>query len=164
MKKFVLSAALMASLMLSGCANNDGTTGMGGMGTKQTIGGLGGAVVGGVLGSNIGGGKGQLIATAAGALLGGLMGSEVGKSLDKADMTYANQTMQQAHSAPIGQTISWNNPQSGHSGSYTPVQDGYSNTGAYCRQYKQVVEIDGRAQTGYGTACKNPDGTWQISN
>ena len=27
-----------------------------------------------------------------------------------------------------------------------------------------VVEIDGRAQTGYGTACKNPDGTWQISN
>jgi surface antigen len=156
MKHFVLTTALIASLALAGCADSTGP--------KQGVGTLGGAVLGGLAGSQIGGGKGQMVAIGVGTLLGALAGGEIGKSLDKADMAYANQSMNQAHSAPIGQTISWNNPQSGHSGSYTPVNDGYSNTGNYCRQYKQVVEIDGRAQTGYGTACKNPDGTWQISN
>lgn len=164
MKKVILSTALIASLALSGCANPDGSTGMGGMGTKQTIGGLSGAVLGGIAGAQIGDGRGQIIAAGVGTLLGAMVGSEIGKSLDKADLAYANQSMQQAHSAPIGQTISWNNPQSGHSGSYTPVNDGYSNSGSYCRQYKQVIEIDGRAETAYGTACKNPDGTWQVSN
>ncbi|WP_424932543.1 glycine zipper 2TM domain-containing protein [Amaricoccus macauensis] len=36
---------------------------------------IGGAVVGGILGNQIGGGKGQDIATAAGATVGGLLGA-----------------------------------------------------------------------------------------
>ncbi len=156
MKKVVLSALVATSLMLTGCFETGGT--------KQTVGGLTGAVAGGLLGAQIGDGRGQIAAAAVGTLLGAMIGSEVGKSLDKADMAYADQSLNKAHAAPMGQTINWNNPQSGHSGTYTPVNDGYANSGAYCRQYKQTVSIDGRQETAYGTACKNPDGTWQVSN
>lgn len=161
MRQFLLTGLLALSLGLTAC---DSTGGLNGMGTKQTWGAVGGAVAGGVLGSNIGGGKGQLIATGAGTLLGALMGSEIGKSLDRADMVYAQQANAQAHTAPIGQPVSWSNPQSGHSGTVTPVSDYKTQSGQYCREYQQTIYIDGQAQTGYGTACKNQDGTWQISN
>ncbi|MES2729242.1 MAG: RT0821/Lpp0805 family surface protein [Pseudomonadota bacterium] len=155
MNKVILSALVATSLLLAGCETG---------GTKQTVGGLTGAVAGGLLGAQIGDGRGQIAAAAIGTLLGAMAGSEIGKSLDKADLAYANQSLNQAHNTPMGQTINWNNPQSGHAGSYTPVNDGYSNTGSYCRQYKQTVTIDGRQETAYGTACKNPNGTWQVTN
>ena len=64
---------------------------------------------------------------------------------------------------PIGQGISWNNPQSGHSGVIVPVRDGYDNTsGAYCREFDQKVTIGGQTQSAYGTACQQPDGSWKI--
>jgi surface antigen len=30
-----------------------------------------------------------------------------------------------------------------------------------CRQFTHTIYIDGRPQTARGTACRNPDGTWQ---
>ena len=158
---FTLSFAMLA-LALSACAQN----GMGwDAGTKQTVGTAAGAVGGGLLGSQVGGGSGQLWATGAGVLLGALVGSEVGKSLDRADQSYANSAMNQAYQAPIGETVSWTNPESGNYGSYTPVNEGYGNTsGRYCREYKQTIYVEGRSETAYGTACKNADGTWTMTN
>lgn len=131
-------------------------------GTKQTVGGLTGAALGGLLGSQFGSGKGQLAATGAGVLIGGLLGSEVGYSMDELDRMKANRAVVSAHSAPLGETISWNNPNSGHSGTVTPVRDGYSSSGNYCREFHQTVNIDGRKQDAYGVACRQPDGTWRI--
>jgi hypothetical protein len=31
-----------------------------------------------------------------------------------------------------------------------------------CREYQSTTTIDGRPQRAYGTACLQPDGTWQI--
>ncbi|HEX3497830.1 MAG TPA: hypothetical protein VHT04_00760 [Stellaceae bacterium] len=31
-----------------------------------------------------------------------------------------------------------------------------------CREYQSTTTIDGRQQRSYGTACLQPDGTWQI--
>lgn len=31
-----------------------------------------------------------------------------------------------------------------------------------CREYQSTTTIDGRPQPTYGTACLQPDGTWQI--
>ncbi|MCH8999945.1 MAG: glycine zipper 2TM domain-containing protein, partial [Proteobacteria bacterium] len=76
--KSVLAAALIA-LITAACAQN------GQYGTKQTIGALGGAAAGGLLGAQFGSGKGQLAATAAGVLLGALIGSEIGRSMDDVD-------------------------------------------------------------------------------
>lgn len=148
--------AMIASIGLAGCESFQGA------GTKQTVGGVGGAVLGGVLGSKVGKGSGQLWATGVGVLLGTLVGSEVGKSLDKADMVYANRANDQAHSAPIGKEISWNNPESGNSGSVVTTRDGRDSNNRYCREYQQTIYVGGQQESGYGIACQKQDGSWEI--
>ena len=104
-----------------------------------------------------------MIATGAGALLGAWLGSELGKSLDKADRQYMATATQQAYTAPVGQTIQWTNPQSGNSGTITPIRDGYANDN-YCREYRQTIIVDGRTETATGTACQDAYGNWQLVN
>lgn len=156
-RKFALTATLMAGVALSGCTAYDA-------GNKEVVGTGLGAVVGGLAGSQLGKGDGQLWMTGAGVLLGALVGSELGRSLDKADMAYMNQAQTRSYSAPIGETISWNNPQSGNSGTYTPIRDGRATSGSYCREYQQTIYVGGQQETATGTACQQPDGTWKIVN
>ncbi|MBN8522154.1 MAG: glycine zipper 2TM domain-containing protein [Alphaproteobacteria bacterium] len=156
MKKTLLTLTLIAGVALSGCETlND-------RGTKELIGGGSGAIIGGVLGSQVGEGSGRLWAAGVGTLLGVLVGSEIGRSLDKADMAYAQKANAQAHTAPIGQAISWNNPESGNSGVVTPTRDGNDTAGRYCREYNQTINVGGQKETGYGIACRQPDGSWEI--
>jgi surface antigen len=165
MKKFLAIAVL--ATMLTACANSDGTYGSAGTSSainKQNIGGLGGAVAGGLLGAQVGGGSGRLWTTGAGALLGALAGSEIGKSLDRADQSYMNQAYNRAMAAPSGQNITWSNPDSGNSGSYQTVRTGKTSSGGQCREYQQTITVGGRSQQGVGVACQNPDGSWQIQN
>lgn len=156
MKKVILPMALIASLSLGACENFQNA------GLKERLGGVFGAVGGGYLGSKVGGGSGQLWATAAGTLLGAWAGSELGKSLDKADMVYAQQAEAKAYEAPLNQQISWNNPESGNSGTITPIRDGSTASGDYCREYEQTIYVDGRSETGVGVACKRADGKWEV--
>lgn len=149
------AAALALTFLLPACQAQN-------MGTKEGLGTLGGAAVGGLLGSNIGKGSGRLAATAAGVVLGGFLGSEIGASLDKADRIALGNAETRAYAAPVGQQITWNNPQSGNSGTITPVRDGYANNGAYCREFQQTITVGGQKQQGYGRACQQPDGSWQI--
>ena len=151
-----LVAAVMSLGLLAGCS------GVGDYGTKQTVGGLSGAALGGLLGSQFGDGTGQLAFTAAGAVLGGLLGSEVGRSLDDVDRLRAEEAQYQATAAPIGETIVWSNPDSGNSGTVTPLRDGVAAGGQYCREFQQTVTIGGRTQQTYGTACREVDGTWRV--
>jgi surface antigen len=32
----------------------------------------------------------------------------------------------------------------------------------YCREYQTTSRVGGRLQPSYGTACYQPDGSWQI--
>ena len=152
----ILSVSLAALMGLSLVACES----MGGQ--KQTGGTLLGGIGGAVAGAQFGSGTGQIAAAAIGTLLGALVGSEVGKSLDKADMDYANRANQQAQAAPIGQNIQWSNPSSGNYGTITPVLEGSDTSGAYCREFQQTVSIGGKAESAYGTACRQPDGTWKV--
>lgn len=154
-KRAVAGCVVALALAVAGCEGSQ-------MGQKQTVGTLGGAALGGLLGAQFGGGTGQLVATSLGVFAGGLLGSEVGKSLDRADQVYAQQAMNRAHAAPIGETITWNNPQSGHTGTYTPIREGQSTSGRFCREFQQTVTVGGRTEQAYGTACRQPDGSWQI--
>ncbi len=153
-RKWIVTAAMIV-MMTAGCAES-------GYGPKQTVGGLTGAALGGLLGAQFGSGAGQLAATGAGVLIGGLIGSEIGRSMDDVDRMRANEAVNRAHSAPIGETITWNNPQSGNSGAVTPLRDGTSTSGQYCREFQQTITVAGETQEGYGTACRQPDGTWRI--
>ena len=161
MKKTVLSAMAIAALGLTACQGGTGG-GIGGMGTKQTIGAGGGAVLGGLAGSQIGGGSGRLVATGAGTLIGLMLGSEIGKSLDRADVAYANQATQRAYTAPVGETIRWSNPESGNYGTVTPLRSGTTSSGYTCREYQQTIYVGGRQETAVGQACQQPDGSWRV--
>ena len=152
-----ISIALAAMLaFLAACAEQDR------YGPKQTVGTLGGAALGGLLGSQFGSGTGKLATTAAGVFIGALAGSEIGRSLDRADRAHAQAAVSQAQAAPIGETIAWNNPRSGNYGTITPVRDGTSSSGQYCREFQQSVTVGGKRQQGYGVACRQPDGSWRI--
>lgn len=134
-------------------------------GQKQTLGTLLGAGAGAVVGSQVGSGKGQLAATAIGALLGAGLGNSVGKSLDAADQAAMGKTMHQGmESTPSGQAVAWSNPDSGHSGTYTPQPAREVAPGKFCREFQQTVVIGGKEEKGYGTACRQPDGSWQVQN
>lgn len=145
---------ILAASLLAACAR--------GMGPKESSGALIGGVGGAVVGAQMGHGDGQLVAIAAGTLLGVLLGGEIGRQLDDADRIAAQRAYEQAQTAPIGQNIEWNNPDNGHQGAVTPVRDGTSSAGEYCREYQQAVTIGGRTENAYGVACRQPDGSWRI--
>ena len=134
-------------------------------GTKEKGGILLGAVGGALLGSTLGSGTGKTVAIPAGTLLGALLGSEIGRSLDNADRQAMQQTTNEAlESQPSGNTSTWRNPDSGNSGTVTP-QPSYQNaTGQYCREYEQTITVAGKTEAAYGTACRQPDGSWKIVN
>ncbi len=156
MKLVKLALAGLVAVLLAGCTQPEA-------GQKQVLGTLVGGAAGGLLGAQIGDGSGQLAATAAGALAGAWIGNEIGKSLDRADQMALNKAQTVAYDAPIGEEIDWNNPDSGNSGSVTPVRDGTNKqTGEYCREFQHDVTIGGETQQAYGVACRQPDGAWKI--
>lgn len=79
-----------------------------------------------------------------------------------------NEAQQRAHeealiaatNAPIGDAIVWN--EAGRSGSVTAVRDGVTPDGRQCREFQQQVTIGGKKQDAYGTACLQPDGSWEV--
>jgi surface antigen len=152
LKSLALATALV--MALGACQNT---------GPKEGAGTVLGGVAGGLLGSQVGSGSGQLVAVGAGALLGALLGSQVGKSLDNADRAAMSQTTQQSlETAPSGTTTSWRNPDSGNYGTITPQPAYQSSGGGYCREFQQTVTVGGRQESAYGTACRQPDGTWKV--
>ena len=73
-----------------------------------------------------------------------IVDSFTGKSLDKADQAYATSTAGTAlENNKSGQTSTWSNPDSGNSGTITPIQTSYNESGEPCREYQQTVIIGG---------------------
>ncbi len=163
-----ITAVTVSVLMLSACNQPMGQAGggvtQGGSSiNKQDVGTLAGAIGGGIIGSNIGGGKGAIAGTIGGTLLGAMIGSSIGASLDKADMAMYHSTSQRAlETAQPGQSLPWKNPQTGNYGSITPSGYYQNSSGQYCREYSQNITVGGKTEKGYGTACRQPDGSWQI--
>jgi surface antigen len=163
MKIKQLVSVSMIALMLTACATGPNGEPVNSMGTKQTMGTILGGVGGAFAGSTIGKGDGRLAAVAVGTLLGAALGNSVGQSLDNADMAMYNQTSQRAlETTQPGQTLPWSNPQTGNSGSITPTNVYQTAEGGYCREYTQTINVGGKTQKGYGRACRQPDGTWNI--
>lgn len=79
-----------------------------------------------------------------------------------------NEAQQRAHEAaqveasvaPIGEKIIWN--EGNASGAVTAVRDGTSTSGRYCREFQHEVTIGGKTEKAYGTACRQPDGSWEV--
>lgn len=157
-KLFTRMTAMFAVIVLAaGCVT--------GSGQKQTAGTIIGAGVGGLAGSQFGKGRGQLAAVTAGALLGAMLGAETGASLDRADQAHLGRAQQKAHTAPVGEAIVWNNPESGNSGTVVATREGTAETsGKLCREYHHTVYVGGEPQDAYGVACREVDGSWTVIN
>jgi surface antigen len=126
---------------------------------RELIGGVLGGAVGGVLGSNVGKGTGQTVAIVGGTILGVLVGGSIGRTMDQVDQNCVGQIME--HS-PTGRAVEWQNPDTGVSYEVVPTQTRQDTQGRYCREYQTTATVGGRTQQVYGTACRQPDGSWQI--
>lgn len=154
-RKFI--AIGLTALSLTACAEQGGPITKSQMGT--VIGALGGAAAG----SQFGKGSGRTGMIALGTLAGAALGNSLGASLDNADKAAMGNVAQHSfESVPVGQSTQWNNPDSGNYGTFTPTRTIQSPNGQVCREFTQTIVIGGQSQKGYGKACRQQDGSWQI--
>jgi surface antigen len=152
-----LGSAALITICVAACAATPDT----GQGAKENTGTLLGAVAGGLIGSQFGGGTGERVAAGlAGAAIGGMIGNRIGANMDDEDRRLAYEAQVQAlESGRSGTAVPWRNPDSGRYGSVVPGR-AYQANGLQCREYAHTIYIEGRPQVARGKACRNPDGTW----
>ncbi len=131
--------------------------------TKQQTGTLLGAATGALVGSRFGGGSGRLIATGVGAVAGGFIGNKIGQNMDETDRLKMQQSNATAlENSRTGSASKWSNPDTGNSGTITPRKTFTNDNGQPCREYVQSITVGGKTEQGYGTACRQADGSWKI--
>ncbi len=150
MYKQIVGVVLAGTMVAGGCAM-----------TKEEAGTATGAVAGDVLGSTIGDGSGQVAATFVGAVLGALVGQEIGRSLDRVDELHAQHVLEYNR---VGESTRWVNPDEGSQVTITPTQTYQTPSGEYCREFQTDTIVGRNREKAYGTACRQPDGSWRIVN
>ncbi len=148
LKKTALSV-LVSSLLISGCASMN----------NEDTGTIAGGVIGGLLGSQFGGGTGRVLAAGAGTLIGAYLGGNIGRSMDKQDQIQMRQALE---TAKTGRAVNWTNPDSGNRYSVTPTKTYYSKSKP-CRDFRTVAYIGGKKEVIHGKACRDDKGRWQVS-
>lgn len=133
-----------------------------------------GAATGGLLGSTIGHGAGNVVATAGGVVLGGMIGDSLTSHSYGYRGGYYGRPTYYTTSSANGYPYDMFPRVS----SYTPSQYNYvappdvapatpvtyidRGTGNYCREFTQTIRIGNQMRESYGTACLGPDGSWHI--
>jgi len=146
---------LLVVVAVTGCASIEENP-------KAAIGGLGGATVGGLIAAAAGGGGAGI---AAGVIGGALLGGVVGNYLDQRDRElHAKAAHQALETTRSGSAVPWTNPDNGHAGTVTPTRTYQAADGTYCREYQETVTIGGKQERSFGTACRQPDGSWKIKS
>lgn len=167
-KKIMLFISVASLCVVLSACGPDGRV------SKQNIGFLGGAVAGGLLGSQVGGGSGRFLATGVGAILGAMAGQAIGHYMDEQDRRNVQGAL---NTVPEGQSVAWENNK-GTQYTFKPVKSGtYYPKKEYdhvvkekhrykeCREFYQEVFIGGKKQQAYGTACRNgAHEAWKIIN
>ncbi|MBA2655646.1 MAG: glycine zipper 2TM domain-containing protein [Tatlockia sp.] len=148
MKKILLVSSLSLSVLLTSCAQMN----------NADVGTIGGGVVGGLLGSQFGGGSGRVAAAAGGALIGAYLGGNIGRTMDRLDRIEMQRALE---TAPTGRSIGWSNPDNGNRYTVKPTRTYYTNQQP-CREYITQAIIGGKSQQIYGKACRQADGSWRV--
>jgi surface antigen len=128
--------------------------------SKQDQGMIIGAIAGGILGHQVGGGSGQVLATMVGTVAGAAIGGSIGRTMDDYDRMNTAVALENVRT---GVPSSWVNPDTGYEYVVTPTNTYDSGTGP-CREYIMDATIGGKTEQIYGTACRQADGSWQIVN
>lgn len=158
-KHALITGALGASLAIGGCAaphNGPQETPR----QQEQTGAIIGGALGGLLGSQVGGGRGTTAAIIAGTLAGAAVGSNIGRTMDEVDRQRLAQTLERQ---PTGQSTEWRNPDSGADYTVTPERT-FETEQRPCREFTVEAVIDGERDRVTGTACRTPNGEWQIQD
>jgi surface antigen len=142
----ILALAATLTLGTSACTNEQ---------SGQVIGGI----LGGAAGSQVGSGRGRTVATVVGAIAGGYIGGNIGRSMDETDRLKAQHSLENNRT---NESSNWHNPDTGNDYTVTPTRTYQSDSGRYCREYTTEVMVGGKREEAYGTACRQPDGAWQV--
>ena len=159
MKKKILATtiALAMATTVSACSST-----LSQQQTAQVVGGLVGATLGYGLGK---GHSGKDKAILGGLVLGAMAGDWIGNQMSQAGQQAHTQTVANTlEYAQQGHTNHWQNPDAyqREQGKVQVVKTFQNTTGHYCREFTQQITVGGQTQNGYGTACRMPDGQWQM--
>lgn len=122
---------------------------------SQTVGRVLGGVVGGVLGHQLG--DGRPLATVGGAVVGVLVGGDIGRRVDAGDHACVAQVLE---FAPAGQRVAW--ASGGQQFAVVPGQV-VARRSAQCRTYTFEQQTPQGWTRNTETACRRGDGVWQAS-
>lgn len=141
---------LVLSVAVGGCAQAP---------TREQTGMVIGGILGGYLAKDIGKSEGEeAAATIIGTLLGAALGGAIGRSMDEVDRLKTGSTLETVRT---GVSSTWRNPDTGTHYTVTPTRT-FETASGPCRDFTVEAMIEGRTETVYGTACRQPDGTWRM--
>ena len=141
MRTNLVTLMLGASLLTASCATKSGT------GTAV------GATAGGALGYAVGGTGGLILGAAA----GGALGYTAGRAMEEEDRRRF------AYALEANRPVGWRNPDTGYEYRVEPIETRYQR-GRECREFRMMADVGGRPDEVYGTACRGPDGAWEVNS
>ena len=147
----------VAVLPLAGCETIERETGF----NKSTqTGAVSGATFGGIIAALAGANPAWI---AASVILGGVTGGAIGNYLGKDDaQKHASTNLSALDTLGRGQSSSWQNAQTGNSGSTTVTSISNRADGTVCKSFRETVRTKAETVTKESTACKAPGGTWRV--
>jgi surface antigen len=96
-------------------------------------------------------------------LSGPVLGEDPGE-LQGSELQAMTDTLQFAlEKNQTNQSSSWVNPDTGRSGEAVPIKTFTGGSGQPCREFITTIIIGDQEEQGYGTACRQTDGSWQLS-
>lgn len=142
----LIALALMLSLM-AGCQTTSAQN-------SAMLGTLAGATIGALTSKN------KISGAAIGGGAGLLMGYIVGNEMDKADQTQVANVLE---TIPSGQTAAWTNPDTRTYYEATPQPPRRHDNGRIERDVTLRAQMaNGKYETIYAKAYRQPDGSWQL--
>lgn len=82
--------------------------------------------------------------------------------MDDNDRRLMDEANRRAQTAATRPTVAWSTLQARDCGTVMPTNDGYSQSGQYCREFQQTITTEGRTKSAYSIACRQPDASWRI--
>ncbi len=148
-RKMIPTIILVTTVLLSGCQSYGGPNEQSGV--------VVGAVLGGLLGNQVGRGSGRTAAIIIGTLVGSQIGGDIGRTMDDTDRLKVAHSLETIRT---GVPTTWRNPDTSYEYSVIPTRT-YQVSDGPCREYTIDAIIGGRKEQVFGTACRQPDGSWR---
>jgi len=93
----------------------------------------------------------------------GEAGKVVGGQLNDTDrVLYQKMLEKDLSGSRLGDVISWENPETGHSGITRTIQIFTGANNRLCRRFRSTIVLESKFLTGEGVACKQPHGKWVV--